>query len=407
MSDEFHRLWAQQEALRRMMDPLVDLRPYIDPPVDVYKQLGIGSETMDFLRKEEERRRIWPDITDVGSLTKISMDYERQRNLIEGPIEEARRAGLFDPLSHSYKSVSAALEARQACESLFRLPQISELGWIAHDAMERSELARAMLENEDRLQAAMHSMQSPWLQLNDGNASAKAFSEIIAMGRGIDIHFPFDHDFSIALRSSLGDWRDTLMPTQESLLEPALRSGFYLEQGFDSTLADFPPMAFDDSVRIARLRHSAPVESQISEEDGFARANDAFDQLFRFEVAIRRFIERVMRKAYGENWMKSQLPANMLESWVEKRDKAVNAGCAAQPLIDYADFTDYRAIIERRDNWNTVFKHIFGRPEDIRESFQRLYPVRIATMHARLINQDDQLLLLVETKRVLKTIGGR
>jgi len=99
------------------------------------------------------------------------------------------------------------------------------------------------------------------------------------------------------------------------------------------------------------------------------------------------------------------LPSNMLPNWVEKRDKAVAGGQAEQPLIDYADFTDYRLIIERKDNWNTVFKPVFGRLEDVRESFQRLFPVRIATMHARLITQEDQLLLLVETRRVLKAIG--
>ncbi len=31
MSDDFRRLWEQQEALRRMMDPLGDLRRHIDP----------------------------------------------------------------------------------------------------------------------------------------------------------------------------------------------------------------------------------------------------------------------------------------------------------------------------------------------------------------------------------------
>lgn len=84
--------------------------------------------------------------------------------------------------------------------------------------------------------------------------------------------------------------------------------------------------------------------------------------------------------------------------------QAVKGGQPEQPLIDYADFADYRQIIERKDNWNTVFKPVFGRAEDVRESFQRLFPVRIATMHARIVTQDDELLLVVETKRVLKAI---
>jgi hypothetical protein len=74
--------------------------------------------------------------------------------------------------------------------------------------------------------------------------------------------------------------------------------------------------------------------------------------------------------------------------------------------IAYADFTDYEPIISRKDNWNDVFKLVFNQPESLRESLQRLYPVRLATMHARLITQDDQLLLYIETKRILKAIGS-
>jgi hypothetical protein len=56
------------------------------------------------------------------------------------------------------------------------------------------------------------------------------------------------------------------------------------------------------------------------------------------------------------------------------------------------------------DNWREVFSALFGRQEDVRESLQRLYPIRLSTMHARLITQDDVLLLLVESRRLLKVI---
>jgi hypothetical protein len=48
----------------------------------------------------------------------------------------------------------------------------------------------------------------------------------------------------------------------------------------------------------------------------------------------------------------------------------------------------------------------FGRPESVRESFQRLYPIRLDTMHARPITQDDELLLYVETRRLVKILLG-
>jgi hypothetical protein len=62
-------------------------------------------------------------------------------------------------------------------------------------------------------------------------------------------------------------------------------------------------------------------------------------------------------------------------------------------------------IITKRDNWEDIFKPFFGRAESVMESFQRLYPIRICTMHARLITQDDELYLYVETKRILSAIG--
>ena len=122
-------------------------------------------------------------------------------------------------------------------------------------------------------------------------------------------------------------------------------------------------------------------------------------------MAIRRFIVAAMTVAFGDDWMTRQLPNGMLDSWKQKQQSDVKAGADARPLIDYADFTDYLLIIERKDNWSRVFKSIFRRPEDIRESLQRLYPVRLATMHARVITQDDTLLLMVETKRVVKSFG--
>lgn len=48
----------------------------------------------------------------------------------------------------------------------------------------------------------------------------------------------------------------------------------------------------------------------------------------------------------------------------------------------------------------------FERQESVRESFQRLYPVRNDTMHARPITQDDELLLYVEGKRLMRRIAA-
>lgn len=405
MTDEWRRMLEQQEAWRRAADPLGDLRRYVEPLGDAYKQLGLGSSTMEFLRQEEERRKLLASIGGVDALARMAKDAERQRKLLEGPIEEARRLGLFDPASELRQSITATMEARQAFERSFRRPEFAEIDRLSRDALTTAGWARSMIGEAGTLQTAMAQLEAPWLRIDEATRSARAFADLVAIGRGIHGQSPFASEFVEALRPSLGDWRDLAMPAVEPLIDPVFRVGLYHERGFDPALTDFTVPAFEESVRVAGLETDEATPSDDA-DDGFGRASWAFEQLRRFEVSLRRFIDRVMRDAFGDDWMKHQLPANMLDAWVAKRDKARAAGEAEQPLIDYADFSDYRPIIERRDNWNKVFKPVFGRAEDVRESFQRLFPIRIATMHARIVTLDDELLLRVETKRVLKAIGG-
>jgi hypothetical protein len=40
-----------------------------------------------------------------------------------------------------------------------------------------------------------------------------------------------------------------------------------------------------------------------------------------------------------------------------------------------------------------VFERVFDRRENVQESFERLFPIRILTMHSRFITLDDELYL--------------
>lgn len=406
MSDEIERLRRKEENLRRLAEPLGDLRRHLIPVGDVYKDLGLGSATLEFVRQEEERRKLTAGIADLSGIAKIAADAQSHLELLKGPVEEARRLGFFDPTSNLRESMAAAITAHHEYARLFRLPERVEIGQLAREALAVTDLASTMLRDQAALQTAMTELRSPWLRIEEESASARAFSDLLAIGRGINARLPFDAAHVEALRPSLGDWRDEMTLPAEPLVDPLTRTGFYHERGLDPALTDFTRPAFEETLHLAGLQKDGTDEATDQDDDGFARAGAAFEQLRRFEIEIRRFIERVMRRAFGDDWMKRQLPPQMLERWRDKRDKAVKVGEPEQSLINYADFTDYRAIIERKDNWSTVFQPVFGRPEDVRESFQRLFPVRIVTMHARLVTLDDELLLRVETRRVLKAING-
>jgi hypothetical protein len=213
----------------------------------------------------------------------------------------------------------------------------------------------------------------------------------------------------------LGDWRDPITWPVAVFDDLTARSELYAGLGFNAELTDLPAPAFRETVTIARLRreppplvraYGAPVAQAESDDEEIAlvRTNEAHDWLLRLETQLRRFIDRHMTQAYGPEWPKGRLPNRLYEKWAEKKRQAEDAGGRAWPLVAYADFTDYVPVICRADNWREIFARYFRRPESVRETFQRLYPIRLDTMHARPITQDDELLLYVETRRLIKVI---
>lgn len=419
MSDNFRKLLEQQEALRRAVDPFEDMRKLAPSWSDTINSLGVGSETLSFLKQYEKERKLLSSIVDdyrisgvsAETLMRISEDAEMHRGLLEGPIEEARRMGFLDPHSDIRSAMETALEANRAYERMFRLPELDETMRLATQAMNANSLtvqAFSAGSGVTDLQSRMGAIRAPWLNMELLERSSQAFTELQAIGQMVTQRNSFDGSLAGLLRSSLGDWRDLVTIDPELLINPHERTELYVERGFNPALTDFTVPAFEESLEVAGFYDSKQSEESDEyvdvDEAGLARNRAAFDRLQRFEIAVRRFINDTMQAAYGDGWYKRQLPNGMLDRWMEKKEAARKAGEPDRPLIEYADFTDYRTIIERKDNWNDVFKSVFGRPDDVRESFQRLFPVRIATMHARIITLDDELFLLTETKRILRAI---
>jgi hypothetical protein len=258
-------------------------------------------------------------------------------------------------------------------------------------------------------------MRQPWLDMQNLIGSFNGFAELQGIGYALRTLRPFNNDLAERLRVDLGDWQAPIDLVEESLALPVARTKFYRDRGLNLALTNFPAAAFLEGTAIAGLRPPAPPiadsysreEEQTTPEDeeqGFARANAAYDRLLRVETQIRHFIDERMTAAFGPRWIKQRVPGPIRQSWEEKRQIARQAGEREWPLIAYADFTDYVQIITRRDNWEAVFAAVFERQSLVQESFQRLYTIRLATMHSRVITQDDELYLLVETMRLLKAI---
>jgi hypothetical protein len=275
-------------------------------------------------------------------------------------------------------------------------------------------ILRSHQEEIANLQRTFEAMKTPWLNSADALRSVRGFAELQGIGQALRSAPAFDVHLTNSLRLQLGDWQQAIKWPESIFTNPIARTEFYIEHGLNPALTDFPSLAFNEGAILAGLKNHSDVyvseggtssSENDDQEQGFTRTNAAHDHLQRFEHKVRRFIERRMTETFGPNWITHQVPGDKLTAWREKKQKAMDNGAPDLPLIDYADFTDYVPLITRRDNWQKIFKQIFRRETFVQESFQRLYPIRITTMHARIITQDDELYLYVETKRILGAIG--
>ena len=263
--------------------------------------------------------------------------------------------------------------------------------------------------------SAMQGMQTPWLNTTDMADSILGFTRLQGIGSALQAMPSFTSTLSTVLRSDLGDWRGKFKWPEGIFTDPFIRTSFYTSRGLNPTLTLFPPSAFDEIITGSDLgtelipladEYAPPsAEAGTEGEHAFERTNKAHDILQRLEAQIRKFIDDQMRDTFGVNWIKHQVRPEIVQVWNEKQGKDIANKRTGWSLIAYADFTDYEAIITRRDNWEKVFKQTFRNKESLRESFQRLYPIRICTMHARPITQDDELFLRVEVLRIRKAIG--
>jgi Swt1-like HEPN len=411
--DPLKKLMESQDALRKIVSPASDALRDLGRVTDSHRMLGFETATLRDLEAFSEHSRLLDftrdlhlsafDTTGLASLAAAAVSH---RKLLAGPLADyGKLAEFVSPLAAGLED---AVSSYKLFESQFRLPDLIESTRFAHESIASASNVMKLLgvEFESSLKSAMISMDTPWLRLGQLTESVHAFSELQSLGAAINVRRPYEEALSNALRGALGDWREVTTLPSTIYGDPVIRSDFYVSLGFDSSLTDFTAQAFDESMSLAGLDATEDAQEGDHQQPGLARNIRAYRDLFKLEREIRDFIDRAMKRVFGVDWPRQQIPDDMLNDWKAKRQVALKKGEEEQPLIAYADFTDYIRIIERKDNWAKVFQSVFGRPSDVQESFTRLFPVRICTMHARIITLDDELFLRAESRRILRAIKG-
>lgn len=358
---------------------------------------------------------------DIGNLLGVGVaaslaaaEKERFRHLLGDTVGDSHLASASTTLS---STLAQNEQLRATLEGRFLLPGFAETEKML-DVMRDNFFGSLRDRYGNQLpgaQEAMLAMQAPWLDSLRTVQSIRGFAELQAIGGSLSIASSFGDEFSDSLRIDLGDWRDPITTWPQAVFESVdARRGFYVERGLNTDLTDFPDAAFDEGLSIAGVKGDTPIlvvaygeltSLFIDSEDdkALARTNSAHDHVQRFEFQLRKFINQSLTKAVGPDWPKHRLPNGIYDKWIGK--KSADKGRKNElPLIAYADFTEYVDVICREDNWKGVFAATFERKESVRESFQRMHPIRIAIAHARPISNDDELFLYVEVRRLLNVM---
>jgi len=102
------------------------------------------------------------------------------------------------------------------------------------------------------------------------------------------------------------------------------------------------------------------------------------DALYIFENNVREFLRSLLEESFGEDWWRRGVPPKIRASCAARREEALDEEREADLLL-FADFHDYRLIIESN-------KNIFSSYIDTKEWCKKLSemePIRNAIAHNR------------------------
>ena len=415
-------------AMEKIMKRDQDFIRAIDPLKDMGRHLEENSASvaiaMHFKREQDMMRAASSSFLDAQhyldqNSTSAMLAKAIYRN--EDMFREAAR-GLAQRETIS-AVIAAGLEKQQQVtrdllkshEAMFRLPQAFEATRLlaSYQVGAVAEFAQRHVKDILDRQHSLEAITTPWLHRVETARSVTAILELQGMGNALKTIKGFDLELTTALRLDLGDWRDKITFPDSVFIDPVARTDFYVTRGFNTALTDFPVAAFHQSLDLAGLdgetldfelygtvvRPSADSE----EEAGLQRTNKCHDQLQRFERRLRQFIDAVMTAKYGLDWPRKRLAPKLYEQWEFKKRRAESDG-GILTFIEVADFTDYETIICKQDHWREIFEIRFKKKESVRESLQRLQPIRLAAMHARIVTKEDELYLSAEVVRLLSAI---
>lgn len=321
----------------------------------------------------------------IETIQRQNASAENIRRALEGPL-----AGIQLVAEQLRRPFEDFLERQQRFDELFVLPT--------------RDLLAPFSDSLSRFNQSIERIATPCIRADLVEKSLLSLARLQDLSTNVARLRAFSTELTEQVRTAVGSWK--MADLSPALVSPTVRTGFYIDHGFQPELVMYPRPAFHEAVQQSGLPEvwTSEEEWEDSDDDGLVANKAGYERLVRFERELRAFIARILAHEVGADWEEKRVPPTLLSEWKRKHDEAERKGRPPQDLIQYADFNNYVAIIVRKDNWK-LFSGYFTRKSFIEESFARLSPVRNEVMHSRRLTHFDELLLVVETTQIFNAIG--
>lgn len=131
-----------------------------------------------------------------------------------------------------------------------------------------------------------------------------------------------------------------------------------------------------------------------------------YDVLKNLENNLRELIKSEL-STITPQWWRQRIPEDTRINAQDRKERnEKHVGAKKNHLIFYVDFPDYKKIIIKNDNWNDVFRNVFGNKQLISSKLEELEPIRNAISHPRDLTSLEERRLKLSSEEIIVTIKG-
>ena len=148
------------------------------------------------------------------------------------------------------------------------------------------------------------------------------------------------------------------------------------------------------------------VPRETTEKDIEDARLECYNLITAFEKELRKFIEKELKKYYGDEWWERGVNDNVrgrcekLKRIEEKKGRKVK-------LIDCLDFSHYSIILTDRNNWPNIFSKILGDKNKLLARLDILKSIRDPVFHTRGRINSREKLDVITSIRYLRNLMKR